>query len=89
MRAAVTALRKEEADRIIIAIPVASPAVCADFVPLVDQIVCVSTPEPFYAVGAWYDDFSQTTDDEVREFLQAAADLTATTTLPETPQLAT
>jgi hypothetical protein len=38
----------------------------------VDDIVCAVTPEPFYAVGVWYDDFSQTTDDEVRELLEAA-----------------
>lgn len=73
MRAAVVALLQMQAERIIIAVPVASRDVRDSFVPLVDQIVCVALPEPFYAVGAWYDDFSQTTDDEVRDLLRQAS----------------
>lgn len=73
MRAAVVALRQMGTERIVVAVPVASRDVRDSFVPLVDQIVCVATPEPFYAVGAWYDDFSQTTDDEVRDLLRQAS----------------
>lgn len=73
MHAAVEALRRMNLERIVIAVPVASPDTCASFEPLVDQIICAARPEPFYAVGAWYDDFSQTTDDEVRDLLRRAA----------------
>jgi putative phosphoribosyl transferase len=69
MRAAVEALRKEGPERIVVGVPVASPETCDEFRDVADDIVCAVTPEPFYAVGVWYDDFSQTTDDEVRELL--------------------
>ena len=69
MRVAVLALRQERPDRIIIGVPVAAAETCDEFRGLVDDIVCAETPEPFYAVGLWYEDFSQTTDDEVRELL--------------------
>jgi putative phosphoribosyl transferase len=72
MRAAILALRQHEPGRIVVAVPTASPDVCAEFQRLVDEMVCAATPQPFYAVGAWYDDFSQTTDDEVRELLRRA-----------------
>jgi putative phosphoribosyl transferase len=73
MLAAVQALRAQKPKRIIVAVPVASPEACDEFRAHVDQMVCAATPEPFYAVGAWYEDFSQTTDDEVRELLDEAA----------------
>src|SRR5688572_343843 len=73
MRAAVTALNKQNPARIIVAVPVASSDTCAHFQPLVDEVVCLYTPKPFLAVGRWYDDFTQTTDDEVRHFLERAA----------------
>lgn len=73
MRAAVMALNKQNPNRIIVAVPVASSDTCADFQSLVDQVVCLYTPEPFIAVGRWYDDFTQLTDDEVREHLDRAA----------------
>jgi len=73
MYAAVTALREQQPSRIIVAVPAAAPATCDAFRAVVDEIVCAVTPEPFYAVGAWYDDFSQTTDEEVRDLLQCAA----------------
>jgi predicted phosphoribosyltransferase len=74
MRAAVAALRQQRAGRIVVAVPVASAETCANFQTLVDEVVCAHTPEPFLAVGAWYEDFSQTTDEEVRELLQRAAE---------------
>jgi putative phosphoribosyl transferase len=72
MRAAVMALRQQKPQRIVIAVPVAAAETCAEFEPLVDEVVCLYTPEPFIAVGRWYDDFSQLTDDEVRDYLQRA-----------------
>jgi putative phosphoribosyl transferase len=69
MRAAVAALRQEHPTRVVVAVPTAAPETCEEFRSEVDDIVCATTPEPFYAVGLWYEDFSQTTDDEVRELL--------------------
>ncbi len=77
MRVAAKALRKESAAEIVVAVPVASPSTCAEFETEVDKIVCATTPEPFWAVGQWYRDFSQTTDEEVRELLARAAASTA------------
>jgi len=73
MLAAVTALRRENAARVVVAVPIAPPETCDAFREVVGDIVCVMTPEPFYAVGRWYEDFSQTTDDEVHELLELAA----------------
>lgn len=75
MRAAGAAVREHRPARVIIAVPVASRATYEAFNELVDGVVCVSgaTPDPFYAVGLWYDDFSQTTDEEARELLAQAA----------------
>jgi len=72
MRAAVAALRKLQPARIVLAVPVAAPSACAELSPEVDDIVCRRTPEPFYSVGQWYGEFSQTTDEEVRELLARA-----------------
>ena len=72
MRAAAEALRRLGPARLIVAVPAGSPQTCAEFRDEVDEVVCAITPEPFYAVGLWYDDFSQTTDDEVRDLLAAA-----------------
>lgn len=69
MRAAVRALRRQDARRIIVAVPVGAASTCAELREEADEVVCLATPEPFRAVGLWYDDFSQTTDDEVRELL--------------------
>jgi predicted phosphoribosyltransferase len=73
MLAAVRALRQEGARRIVVAVPIASPDTCRDLASEVDDIVCAVTPEPFHAVGLWYEDFSQTTDDEVRDLLARSA----------------
>lgn len=69
MQAAARAVRRHEPARIVIAVPVASRATCDRFRDEVDEVVCAVTPAPFYAVGNWYEDFSQTTDEEVRELL--------------------
>jgi predicted phosphoribosyltransferase len=69
MRAAIVALRQLGPAQIVVAVPTASPDTCAALAAEVDQLVCPFTPEPFSAVGRWYEDFSQTTDDEVRDLL--------------------
>ena len=74
MRAAVAALRRDGAARIVVAVPVAAPETCALLEREVDDIVCAVTPQPFYAVGLWYSDFSQTSDREVHELLDRTAD---------------
>lgn len=72
MYAAAAALRSEVPARIVVAVPVGAPSTCADFSALVDEVVCAETPAAFSAVGQWYDDFDQTTDEEVRELLRRA-----------------
>ncbi len=74
MRAAVAALRQQGAAKIVVAVPVGAPETCAEFAEEVDETICAITPEYFRAVGQYYDDFSQTTDDEVRALLAAAAE---------------
>lgn len=69
MRAAAAAVKSKNPAKVVIAVPVAAPDTCSDFRDEVDEIVCVATPEPFYGVGAWYEDFSQTTDKEVCDLL--------------------
>ena len=73
MRAAANALREQQPAQIIIAVPIAASETCDEFRDEVDDIVCAITPEPFYAVGLWYEDFTQTTDEEVRALLAQAA----------------
>ena len=72
MLAAVKALR-QQAGRIVVAVPIASPETCEQLRGEVDDIICAVTPEPFYAVGCWYEDFSQATDEEVRDLLARTA----------------
>jgi predicted phosphoribosyltransferase len=69
MLAAIRALRQQEPARIVVAVPTASPETCAALKAEADEVVCAITPDPFWAVGQWYDDFSQTSDDEVRDLL--------------------
>ena len=73
MRAAVEALREEGARKIVVAVPVAPQDTCDAMREEVDEIICAVTPEPFRAVGIWYADFSETSDEEVRELLARAA----------------
>lgn len=72
MRAAAAALRKQGVARIVVAVPVAPASTCREFEAEADEIVCAVTPEPFYAVGQWYRDFAQTTDEEVEDLLDRA-----------------
>jgi len=69
MRAAALAVRQLHPARVVVAVPVAAAETCDDFRDVVDEIVCSVTPRPFRAVGLWYEDFSQTSDEEVRELL--------------------
>jgi len=73
MRAAVLAVREESPARIVVAVPVAAAETCDEFQSIVDDIVCAETPNPFYAVGLWYENFTQTTDDEVHDLLSTTA----------------
>jgi len=73
MRAAVLGLRQLRPARLIVAVPVAAAEACADLQNVADHVVCATTPEPFRAVGLWYQDFRQTTDEEVRALLAAAS----------------
>ena len=77
MRVAASTLRQKSPAQIVVSVPVASPSTCSEFQSEVDRVVCAVTPEPFWAVGQWYRDFSQTTDEEVRECLRRAADFSA------------
>jgi erythromycin esterase-like protein/predicted phosphoribosyltransferase len=73
MRAAIQALRQHEPGRIVVAVPAAPASTCREMATVVDEMVCATTPSPFFAVGASYWDFTQTTDEEVRNLLRAAA----------------
>jgi putative phosphoribosyl transferase len=73
MRVATLALRRMQPAQIIAAVPVGAADTCDEIRGDADEVICAATPEPFLAVGHWYADFSQTTDDEVRELLQRAA----------------
>jgi predicted phosphoribosyltransferase len=73
MQAAVAALRKKQPQRVVVATPIGAPDSCEAFKDLVDEVVCVMTPDPFYAVGMWYEHFGQTTDEEVCHLLRLAA----------------
>ena len=73
MLAAARAVRKLQPQQLVVAVPVGAQETCDAFMSEVDEIVCSETPRPFQAVGLWYEDFSQTTDDEVRYFLARAS----------------
>ena len=73
MRAAVEAVRQLRARQVVVAAPVGAPDTCQAMRHLADDVVCVLTPDQFTAVGAWYLDFSETTDDEVRRLLSSPA----------------
>jgi putative phosphoribosyl transferase len=73
MRVAAMALKKKEPAKIVVAVPVSPRETCEEFDTLVDQVVCAAMPEKFRSVGEWYEDFSQTTDEEVRELLEQSA----------------
>jgi erythromycin esterase-like protein/predicted phosphoribosyltransferase len=73
MRAAVQALRQQAPVRIVVAVPAAPESACRELAATADEVVCATTPSPFFAVGASYWDFTQVTDEEVRDLLRAAA----------------
>src|SRR5688572_6612914 len=70
MRAGIAALKLQDPKKIVVAVPIAAPETCDAFRDEADEVVCAGTPRPFYGVGQWYVDFSQTTDEEVRELLR-------------------
>jgi putative phosphoribosyl transferase len=72
MRAAALAVREHDPARVVVAVPVASPQTCEQVQEVADEVVCSITPRPLRAVGLWYEDFSPTTDEEVRELLARA-----------------
>jgi predicted phosphoribosyltransferase len=72
MRAAVAGLRAQHPSRIVIAVPAAAAETCGALRSEVDEVVCAITPEPFYGVSRWYEDFSQVADEEVRTLLENA-----------------
>src|ERR1700731_1677016 len=74
MRAAVKALRERGAAKLVVAVPVGAPETCREFAGEVEETICAVSPEYFQAVGQFYDDFSQTSDDEVRDLLTRAAE---------------
>jgi len=69
MRAAVAALKGQQPERIVVAVPVAPPQTCEVLRDEADEVVCLAAPDPFMAIGVWYAEFPQLTDDEVRELL--------------------
>src|SRR5262249_53339960 len=79
MRAAVAALRRQQPARILVAVPVAARSTYEEFLAGGQEAVCILAPEPFYAVGLWYETFSQTTDQEIQELLARAAEEQGTT----------
>ena len=73
MRAAVQAVRQLNPSRVVVAVPVGAPETCQELSEIADEVVCARMPQPFSAVGQWYLNFNQTTDEEVRELLRAHA----------------
>ena len=80
MQAAVAALRQRQPKQIVVGVPIAAPSTCEEVGRVADDIICAATPEPFYSVGLWYEDFSQISDHEVRELLEQAARRNSTST---------
>jgi putative phosphoribosyl transferase len=71
MRVAIEALRRQAPTAIVVAVPVAPAQTCHELRGLADDVICLEAPNPFYAVGFWYVDFQQVSDDEVRSLLKA------------------
>ena len=69
MRAAIAVLKQQQPKEIVVAVPVAPLSECRALKTEVDRVVCLATPEPFYAIGLWYENFTQTTDQQVRNLL--------------------
>ena len=73
MQAAILGLRAKNPARIVVAVPTAPLETCEAFKKLVDEMICATSPEPFYGVGQWYEDFSQVTDEQVQTLLKQAS----------------
>lgn len=73
MRAAVAGVRAQDPDKIIVAVPAGALETCQQFELYADEVICATTPQPFHGVGIWYDDFGQTSDEEVRDLLRQAS----------------
>ena len=89
MLAAVKALRQQQPARIVVAVPTAAAETCEELRKEVDEVICAMTPQPFEAVGRWYEDFTQTTDEEVRELLGWRAQPEEGQAKPRSTELAT
>lgn len=74
LRAAITVLQRQYPQKIVVAVPVAPATVCQSLRKLVQEVICLSTPDPLSSIGMWYQDFSQTTDEEVCRLLDLAAE---------------
>ncbi|HEV7864086.1 MAG TPA: phosphoribosyltransferase family protein, partial [Acidimicrobiia bacterium] len=83
MRAAILALRRLRPARLVVAVPAAPSSTCQELAAEVDEVVCATTPSPFFAVGRSYWDFTQTTDEEVQELLRSARAPSATIPIPQ------
>jgi putative phosphoribosyl transferase len=74
MKAALKAIKRKEPQKIIVAVPVGAPTTCMEIKSEADEVICLKSPEPFTAVGSWYNIFEQTTDQQVQELLKKASD---------------
>jgi putative phosphoribosyl transferase len=72
MRAAIAAVRKLKPSKVVVAVPVGAPATCRSLAAEVDELVCIRRPDPFQAVGLWYDNFDPTSDEDVHRLLMKA-----------------
>jgi predicted phosphoribosyltransferase len=72
IRAAIATLRQQQPKEIIVAVPVVAPSVYQELKAEVDKVICLKKPEPLHSISLWYEDFSQTTDEEVRDLLAQA-----------------
>ncbi|NJO39928.1 MAG: phosphoribosyltransferase [Cyanobacteria bacterium CRU_2_1] len=79
IRAAIATLKQQNPKQIVVAVPVAPPSTCQSLKAIVDDVVCLFTPEPLSSIGMWYRDFSQTSDDEVRQCLEQSTEFATTT----------
>jgi predicted phosphoribosyltransferase len=74
MWAAAAAVRRQQPKWLVIAVPVASHSACRELASEADQVVCLTRPQEFFAVGEWYEDFRQVSDDEVLQLLERSAE---------------
>src|SRR5690606_5237279 len=74
MLAAIAALKKQQASRLVAAVPLGATQTCEEISQIVDELICLTTPDPLYGVGRWYEHFPQTTDEEVQRLLSESED---------------